>query len=41
MSRKIEVCVKCKREYDGAYPCLCGCEDFEIMEECSKKEVEE
>ena len=36
MKKKIEVCVKCGREYDGHYPCPCGNLKFKEL----KKEVE-
>lgn len=39
-----EVCVKCKREYDGSYPCPCGSKKFKpkvskgLCKECNKPE---
>ena len=39
MSRKIEVCVKCKREYDGYYPCPCGGVEFEELKKEKEDEI--
>ena len=31
--RKKEYCTKCEREYDGSYPCPCGCSEFKKIED--------
>ena len=31
-----EICKKCKRKYDGKYPCPCGGIKFEELKEESK-----
>lgn len=38
--RKKEYCIKCEREYDGCYPCPCGCFSFEIKQDVSGRSSE-
>ena len=37
MSKRKERCKKCKREYDGKYPCPCGSLSFEKLKKGEDK----